>query len=195
VAEEAQSALATEKEAHANVKADLSLSQKEIGDVRASVCADLVGRIKEIRASSDLFAGVEPPTAPAEDADLIAASVVLRASLLADQILIERDRRDMTPPGDAAQEAATVKAQRDELLCKSPEVLAEVLAEVRRVPLPKLQPPMGRGSVTQPTQEERDAVLAAMQQRANPPAQQPASTQGIDTYDPEKMTAVALGGR
>ena len=195
VAEEAQSDLATEKEAHAKVKADLDLAQKEIGAVRASVCADLVGRIKEIRASSDLFTGMEPPTAPAEDADLIAGSAHLRASLLADQILVERDKRDMIPPGDVAQEAATIKAQRDELLHKSPEVLAEVLAEVRRVPLPKLQPPMGRGSVTQPTQEERDAVLSAMQQRSNPSPQPPATTQGIDTYDPEKMAAVALGGR
>jgi len=169
-------ALQAEKDAHAatalaltEMRADAGAAHGENIQLRANICQDLAAQIRQVRASSDLLTEELVSTLD-ENTDLIDEEKRLRCSLLADQILIERNRRQVVDPKLPPMD---VKAETDRLLLKSPELLAEVLAEVRLLPEMRVPAPGGRGVSAPPTQEERDRIQA---QATGTPPSAPAQT-------------------
>ena len=151
-------ALTEEKETYAATlqaaqdERDAMAAQTEAQAARADglhqrICSDVVEQINTIRASKEnkiLFEGEEPVAIElVAGMDLTTEEDKLRRTLLADQILIERDARHDGKDFVVADE-------RNKLLEKSVEALSLALDQWRVMP-PLVQPtPMGKGAALLP---------------------------------------------
>jgi len=153
---------------------------EQLGVLSMTFCEHIEAQVGSARLANKILFGED--LFKLEDTAAIKAETLplLQKTLFADQILIEREARNLGADFDVVPE-------REKLLAQNVDALSLALETIRSTPVPQPAPPMGKGAPLDPEGDKARAGGNA------PQAIQDDTSTEVDTFDVEQMGKILSG--